>query len=80
MIDYTSILLVMGIRNPHPFAGWRGGSTLLIWIKSKKSFEKRTKCEPPLDGMRCAIVALITFLVVVAFNPERELYLTLCKS
>ncbi len=34
---------------------------------------KQTKREPPFDGMRCAIVALITFLVVAAFNPERFL-------
>jgi hypothetical protein len=32
-----------------------------------------TNCDPLLQGMRCAIVALMTFLVVAAFNPDRTL-------
>ena len=42
--------------------------------KSKKVC-KNINLDPPLHGMRCAIVALMTFLVkvVTAFNPERTL-------
>ncbi len=40
--------------------------------KSEKVWEN-TNLDPPMHGMRCAIVALMTFLVVAAFNPERTL-------
>ncbi len=32
------------------------------------------KREPPFNAMRCTIVALTTFLVVAAFNPDRTLH------
>ncbi len=40
--------------------------------KSEKSCEY-TNLDPSLQGMRCAIVALMTFLVVAAFNPNSSL-------
>jgi len=40
--------------------------------KSEKVCEY-TNLDPSLHGIRCAIVALMTFLVVAAFNPERTL-------
>jgi hypothetical protein len=40
--------------------------------KSEKSCEY-TDLDPLLQGMRCAIVALMTFLVVAAFNPGSSL-------
>jgi hypothetical protein len=40
--------------------------------KSEKSCEY-TNLDPLLQGMRCAIVALMTFLVVAAFNPNSSL-------
>jgi len=40
--------------------------------KSEKSCEY-TNLDPLLQGMRCAIVALMTFLVVAAFNPDSSL-------
>jgi len=40
--------------------------------KSEKVCEY-TNFDPSLHGMRCANVALMTFLVVAALNPERTL-------
>jgi hypothetical protein len=40
--------------------------------KSEKSCEY-TNLDPLLQGMRCAIVARMTFLVVAAFNPDSSL-------
>jgi len=41
--------------------------------KSEKVCCEYTNLDPSLHGMRCAFVALMTFLVVAAFNPERTL-------
>jgi hypothetical protein len=40
--------------------------------KSENSCEY-TNHDPLLQGMRCAIVAPIKFLIVAAFNPDRTL-------
>jgi hypothetical protein len=40
--------------------------------ESEKSCEY-TNLDPLLQGMRCAIVALMTFLVVAALNPDSSL-------
>ncbi len=63
--------------------------TLFVWMRTLMSWPsnvasicptskfknscKNTNLDPPLHGMRCVIVALMTFLVVATFNPERTL-------
>ncbi len=45
-----------------------------IWPTSKSENScENTKRDQPLQGIKCAIVALMTFLVVAAFNPDRSL-------